>query len=155
MTDSAPVETFDPNAKLALICVDEMERKAETSAALQELGYRVHLAASGDEASERMRKNAYEVVVLDEAFQGASPHDNPLLAKIQWMPTPIRRYMFVALLGAEFTTLDNMMAFGKRVNAVISYNDLAQMKPILQRALADNDQFYRVFRQVLGEAGER
>ncbi len=146
-------ETFDVNARLALIAVDDGDRKGEVSAALQELGYRVHIAASADDGRDRLRKANYDVVVIDQAFQGGTLLDNPLLQLLQSMPMTARRYMLVALLGSEFKTLDNMTAFSQSVNAVVNYNDVAQVKAVFERAIAENDQFLRVIRTVLQEAG--
>lgn len=148
-------ETFDLNQKYALLAIDDEDRKGEVSAGLQELGYKVHLATSADDGRDRLRKTAYEIVVIDQGFQGGTLLDNPLLKLLQGMPMTTRRYMFVALLSPEVKTLDNMTAFAHSVNAVVSYNDIAQIKPILQRALVDNDQFFRVVRTVLQEAGKR
>ncbi len=146
---------FDINQRRALVCVDAADRQAPVTAALAELGYRVVAAATADEATERLRKETFEVLVVDEAFQGASPTDNAMLRSIQWMPMSTRRSMFVALLGGGVKTLDNMAAFARSVNAVVSYDDLAQVKPILERGITDNDQFYRVFREVLQDVGKR
>ena len=63
--------------------------------------------------------------------------------------------IFVALLGKEFKTSDNMTAFAESVNIVVNVNDIPQFQTIIQRGVVDNDQFYRVFRQVLQEAGKR
>jgi hypothetical protein len=146
---------YDANQRLALVCVDHAERKAAVTQALQELGYRAYVAENPTDTNERMRKESYEVLVLDEEFQGARPHDNPLLKAVQAMPMATRRYIFVVLLGKEFKTFDNMTAFCQSVNVVVNVNDMAQIKTIIQRGAADNDQFFRVFRQVLQEAGRR
>jgi hypothetical protein len=71
------------------------------------------------------------------------------------MSMTVRRYMFVALLGADVRTLDNATAFSRSVNAVVNVHDLVQLAPVLRRAIADNDAFYRVFRDVLQAAGKR
>ena len=144
-------EAFEVSPRLGLVCIDDGDRRTGAAAGIEELGYRVHVATSADDAAERIRKNSYEVVVVDQAFQGASPHDNPLLTKIQSLPMAARRSMFVTLLGAELKTFDAMIAFTKSVNLVVSYKDIAQLRAILQRAVADNDQFYQVFRRVLAE----
>ena len=146
---------YDANQRLALVCVDDAERKAAVTQALQELGYRAYLAENPADANERMRKESYEILVIDEEFQGATPHDNPLLKAVQAIPMATRRYIFVVLLGKELKTFDNMTAFCQSVNVVVNVNDMAQIKAIIQRGAADNDQFYRVFRQVLQEAGRR
>lgn len=148
-------EAFDINQRYALLAVDDPDRKAEVSAALQELGYRIHLAASADDGRERLRKTTYDLVVIDQAFQGGTPLDNELLALLQRMPMSTRRYMLVAVLAHDVKTLDNMTAFAMSANAVIHYNDVAQIRPILERAIADNDSFFRVVRTVLQESGKR
>jgi hypothetical protein len=107
------------------------------------------------DAAERMRKTSYQVMVVDEEFQGGAEHENLVLEGIRSMVMPIRRYIFVALLGKQFKTFDHMAAFTRSVNAVVSINDLSQIKGILQQGIAGNDEFYRVFRDVLHEAGRR
>ena len=148
-------EVFDINQRYAMVAVDDPDRKAEVSAALQEFGFRVHIATSMEDGRERLRKTTYDTIVIDQAFQGSSPLDNELLQLLQHMPMGNRRYMLVALLGHDVKTYDNMTAFAMSVNIVINYNDVAQVKPILERALAENDQFFRVLRTVLQEAGKR
>jgi CheY-like chemotaxis protein len=151
----AETETFDVNQRFALVAVDDENRKAAVTGALQELGLRVHAAATTDDGYDRLRKTSYDVVVIDQAFQGGTPLDNPLLQQVKTMPASTRRYMFVALLGQNLKTMDNMTAFAASVNGVINYNDLAQAKAILERGIAENDQFFRVLRSVLQEAGRR
>ena len=155
MGDSEKVETFDPNVRLALVCVNAGDRQDAVVQALQELGYRTQVAETPADTVERLRKMAYEVLIIDQEFQGATPHDNPVLKAIQVMPMTTRRYIFVVLLGKDFKTYDNMTAYSESVNLVVNVNDLSQVKVILERAVADNDLFYRVFRQVLQEAGRR
>ena len=148
-------EVFDINQRYGLLAVDDPDRKAEVSAALQELGYRVHIASSMEDGRDRLRKSSYDMVVIDQAFQGSTALDNELLRLLQGMPMTIRRYMLVTLLGHDVKTLDNMTAFGLSVNTVVNYNDVAQIRPILERAIGENDLFFRVIRNVLQEAGKR
>jgi CheY-like chemotaxis protein len=149
------IEGFDINQRFALVAIDDETRRLAVNDALQDLGFRVHFAASTDEGFDRLRKTSYEVVAIDQAFQGGTALDNPLLQHLQTMPSNTRRYMFLALLASDVKTLDNMSAFSASVNAVINYNDLAQAKAIFERAIAENDQFFRVIRTVLQEAGRR
>ena len=146
---------FDASARPALVCVDAGDRRTAVTAALSELGYAAEVATASADAIDRMRKINYVVVVVDETYEGATPLDNPVLKALGAMSMPVRRYMFVALLGADVKTLDNATAFARSVNAVVSVNDLGQLTPILRRAIADNDAFYRVFREVLQAAGKR
>ena len=149
---SQTVINVDP---VALVCVDDAARQAAVTQALEELGYSAEVGTTVAAVIDRLRKVSYDVIVLDETWDGATPLDNPLLAAIQAMPMPVRRYIFVALLGQGIKTLDHMMAFAKSVNLVVGYGDLREFTALLTGAIGDNDQFYRVFRQVLQEAGKR
>lgn len=154
-TAEAAEEAFEENQRLALVCDDVPDHQALIRTALQELGFKIHIPSNSADAVERMRKNSYEVIVLDEEYQGSSAHDNQVLKTIHAMTMPVRRYIFVTLLGKQFKTLDNMMAFAKSVNAVVNVNDVPQVKGILRQGMAENAQFYRVFQEVLREAGRR
>jgi CheY-like chemotaxis protein len=146
---------FDAAARPALICVDAGDRQTAVRSALGELGYAVEVPTGAADAIDRMRKTAYAVVVVDETYEGAAPLDNAVLKALAGMAMSLRRYMVVALLGADVKTLDNGTAFSRSVNAVVNVNDLAQLTSIFRRAIADNDAFYRVFREVLQAAGKR
>ena len=148
-------ESYDEGARLSLVCADAADRQASVKSVLQDLGYTVQVAGSAADAIERMRKSTYEVIVLDEEFQGSTEHDNAVLKALQTMPMSIRRYIFLALLGRRVRTLDNLMAFARSANLVVNINDLSQLKAILARGIADNDRFYRVYREVLRESGRR
>jgi CheY-like chemotaxis protein len=150
----APPPGLQPQ-RLALVCEDTPERQAVVKAALEQIGFTMYPAKDGAEAIERMRRDAFEVVILDEEFQGATPLDNPVLAALRAMPMATRRYMFVALLGRQYKTFDNMMAFTKSVNIVVNLNDLPHLPAILVKGVNGNNEFYRVFRTALHEAGKR
>lgn len=147
-------EAFDDARPRALVCA-EGELLATVKSALEQLGYVIHVPENAQNALNRIRKNIYPVVVVDEEYQGASPLDNPVLQGIRAMPMSIRRYMLVALVGKKLATFDHMMAFSKSVNVVVNLYDLPQLPAILKRAVADNEEFYRVFTEVLQAAGKR
>src|SRR5437870_5898197 len=71
------------------------------------------------------------------------------------MPISVRRHVFVVLLGREFKTFDNMIAFARSVNVVVNLNDLPHLPAIVRKGLEDNNEFYRVFREMLTEVGKR
>jgi CheY-like chemotaxis protein len=141
--------------RLALVCEDTPERQAVIKAALDAIGFTMYPAKDAAEAIERMRRDPFEVIILDEEFQGATPLDNPVLAGVRTMPMATRRYIFVALLGRQYKTFDNMMAFTRSVNIVVNLNDLPHLPAILVKGINDNNDFYRVFRTALQEVGKR
>jgi CheY-like chemotaxis protein len=146
-------ESYD--ARLALVCEDAPERQAIIKAALEQIGFAMLAVKNADEAVERMRRDVYELVILDEQYQGATPLDNPVLAAIRGMTMAQRRWMFVALVGREFKTFDNAMAFARSVNVVVTVNDLPHFPAILKKGITEHVEFYRTFRQVLTDAGKR
>ena len=65
----------------------------------------------------------------------------------------IRRNIFVIMLSTRFRTLDSMMAFNKSVNIIVNVSNINEFDKILRRGMADNDMFYRVFRDGLRKSG--
>jgi CheY-like chemotaxis protein len=141
--------------RLVLVCVDDSSRQNVIKAALDQLGFTMYAAKSAEEAVERLRRDPFEVAIVDEQFQGSSGLDNEVLQALQTMPMSIRRYMFVALLGRTYKTFDNMLAFSRSVNVVVNLNDLPHLPAILRKGITENNEFYRAFREMLAEVGKR
>ena len=148
MSDTVETPDFIQQQRLALVCESAAERQAVIKAALDQVGFTMHAPKNAEEAVERLRRDSYELVIVDERFQA-------VLAALYGMPMSTRRYIFVALVGREYKTFDNMMAFARSVNVVVNPNDLPHLPAILVKAMNENNQFYRVFREVLAEAGKR
>ncbi|MGH7276184.1 MAG: hypothetical protein ACREIY_04065 [Candidatus Rokuibacteriota bacterium] len=142
-------------AKLVLVCENAPERQGVIRAALEQLGYAMLSATTAEEATERMRRQIFEIMIVDEQFESSGVLDNAVLKMLNTMPIGIRRHMFVVLLGREFKTFDNMMAFTRSVNVVVNLNDLPHLPAIVKKGLEDNNDFYRVFRDMLAEVGKR
>ena len=148
-------ESQDFEARLALVCEDASERQAIIKAALEQIGFAMLTPKNAADAIERIRRDTYEIVIVDERYQGTGPLDNPVLAALRTMPMAQRRWMFVTLLGREFKTFDNGMAFARSVNVVVNLNDLPHLPAILKKGITDHVEFSRTFRQVLAEVGRR
>jgi len=146
-------DDFVEDQKLALICFDQPKIQTGVKAALEGLGYTVHVPAKAEDAIQRIRQNKYEVVLLHEGY-GGSVENNLVLQTIQPMAMPLRRHMCVGLIGKSFRTLDNMMAFAKSVSFVVAERELAKIKAITRQAMSANDQFYRIYREALRDAGK-
>ncbi|HEV8583775.1 MAG TPA: hypothetical protein VGT02_02290 [Methylomirabilota bacterium] len=153
MADEAPA-VFGTQ-KLVLVCENATERQGVIRAALEQLGYTMLPATTADEAAERIRRQVFEIVIVDEQFESSGVLDNAVLKVLHTMPISLRRQMFVVLLGREFKTFDNMMAFARSVNVVVNLNDLPHLPAILRKGLEDSNEFYRVFRDMLAEVGKR
>jgi CheY-like chemotaxis protein len=154
MADATNAQDF-ATPRLVLVCVDDASRQNVIKAALDQLGFTMFAAKSAEEAVERLRRDPFEVAIVDEQFQGSSALDNEVLQALQTMPMSIRRYMFVALLGRTYKTFDNMLAFSRSVNVVVNLNDLPHLPAILRKGITENNEFYRAFREMLTEVGKR
>lgn len=154
MADATNAQEFTA-PRLVLVCVDDASRQNVIKAALDQLGFTMYAAKSAEEAVERLRRDPFEVAIIDEQFQGSSALDNEVLQALQTMPMSTRRYMFVALLGRTYKTFDNMLAFSRSVNVVVNLNDLPHLPAILRKGITENNEFYRAFREILAEVGKR
>ena len=154
MADATNAQEFAA-PRLVLVCVDDASRQNVIKAALDQLGFTMYAAKSAEEAVERLRRDPFEVAVIDEQFQGSNGLDNEVLQALQTMPMSTRRYMFVALLGRTYKTFDNMLAFSRSVNVVVNLNDLPHLPAILRKGITENNEFYRAFREILAEVGKR
>ena len=120
---------------------------------LDGLGYTVHIPLTPDDAVHRVRANHYELLILHEEY-GGTTESNLVLQTIQPMTMVLRRHMCVGLVGREFRTFDYLTAFTKSVNFVVAERELSKIRGIVRQAVAENDQFYRVFRESMRNAGK-
>ena len=141
--------------RLVLVCENAPERQSIIGAALEQLGFTMLPATTAEEAIERLRRSPFEIVIVDERFESSGVLDNAVVRTLNTMPISLRRQIFVVLLGREFKTFDNMMAFARSVNVVVNLNDLPHLPAIIRKGLEDNNEFYRVFREMLVEVGRR
>lgn len=140
---------FVSNAdKPALIAFSTPEWLDEIKAALQELGYKVHTAATHSDFLIRFGQAQYQLVILEELFAANTPDENLTLKAVQNMPLTQRRHATVLLVGNAFQTFAPMEAFKQSVHAVINSSELFLMKQLVEKAVADNDVFLHNFREV-------
>lgn len=150
----APVEEFQEGLRLSMVCDDRLDRQEGMSAALRELGYKPHVAPRPREALAWLYQHRYEVILIHEDFGGGPPAHNPLVVGLAALPMSQRRHFCVGLVGKNIRTMDNVTAFHHSVHFVVNERDLPRLKSIVRSAIAENDAFYRVFREVLRQVGK-
>jgi len=79
--------------------------------ALQELGYKVHTAATHSDFLLRFSQAQYQVVVVEELFGANNLEENLTLTALQKMTSSTRRHATVLLVGDSFQTFVPMEAF--------------------------------------------
>ncbi|MGO9013790.1 MAG: hypothetical protein ACLQF0_02305 [Dissulfurispiraceae bacterium] len=152
---TADAEEYEEELRSALVCEDNAEFKSAINAALEGLKYGIEFAQSAEDAFEKLKFNQYGVIVLNERFGGSSPENNAVYKFLQFMPMSARRRIFLALIGKDFKTGDNMTAFAKSSNITVNEKDIRNFKATMKKSIADNDQFYKVFRESLVKIGKK
>jgi len=148
-----PFDFVEEGALTAMVCVGEATVGDKLAQVLEGLGYRLTRANSAREALKRCRFHVYDVIILDELFDTADPHQNVVLTYLAGLPMAVRRGTFVCLLTNRYRTTDKMAAFAASVNLVVNKGNLDAITPILKGALTENAVFYRIFRETLKKLG--
>ena len=134
--------------KPALIAFSTPEWLQEAKNALQELGYKVHTAATHSDFLMRFSQVLYQVALVEELFGANTPDENLTLKALQIMPGSQRRHSTILLIGNSFQTFTPMEAFQQSVHAVINSSELFLLKQLVEKAVADNQLFLQSFRDV-------
>ncbi len=134
--------------KPALIAFSTPEWLEAAKVALQELGYKVHTAATHSDFLIRFSQVRYQLVVVEERFAANTIEENLTLKALQTMPMNQRRHATVILFGDSFQTFTPMQAFQQSVHAVINSSELFLLKQLIEKAVADNTLFMASFREV-------
>ncbi|SPD73527.1 conserved hypothetical protein [uncultured Desulfobacterium sp.] len=152
--EPSPMESYEEGTKLALVAENSTENKEKTGRSLDDIGYKCIMAESTSQAISKMRFNKLDLVLLSDHFDGIELDQNPVRQYINHISMSVRRQMFVVLVADHFTTMDQMMAFAMSANLVINRRDMDKLGGILKNAISDNENFYRVFMEALGQAGK-
>jgi hypothetical protein len=152
--------TFDfvsTTDKPALLAFSTPEWLDAARTALQELGYKVHTAATHGDFLVRFSQVRYQVVVVEELFAANNIAENLTLQVLQGMPMSQRRHATILLVGDSFQTFTPLQAFQQSVHAVINTSELFLLKQLFEKAVADNTLFLNNFQEAhsrLAEAKE-
>jgi len=133
--------------KPALLAFSTPEWMESARTALQELGYKVHTAATHSDFLIRFSQVRYHVVILEERFAANTIEENLTLQALQRMPAGQRRHSTIILLGESFQTFTPLQAFQQSVHAVINSSELFLLKQLVEKAIADNTIFLTKYRE--------
>lgn len=152
--DDTSLGFYEEGTRLALVLDSDEARKEILRAAVEDQGFRFVDSPGTRDAIGKMRFHVFDLIVLTEGFDGQPLEHSPIINSLNHSPMPVRRKIFLALVGDQFQTMDNMMAFAMSANLVIHSSDIEKMSAILKKALAENDRFYKVFMDALKETGK-
>ena len=148
-----PFDFVEEEGRTALICESDPSIKKKIADVLHIMDYHFTEAESARDALKQMRYHDYDMIIVNEDFDTKNPDSNGVLIYLERLSMDIRRNIFVAMISSRFHTMDNMMTFNKSVNLIINIKNIDDIDKILQRGIADNEFFYRVFRESLKKTG--
>ena len=140
---------FDVNDNTALVCIDHQQYQKLVVPQLIDMTYKVHLGLFEEDVLLKLKTYNYNVVIVYENFKGSTAQNNPILAEMVQRSGSQRRDHFVVLLSHRFATNDAMSAFVQSVDQIINVTDLANLKPVLRRGVAQYRELYQSFHETL------
>ncbi len=149
-----PFEFLEEGVETALICEPDEAIIEKIRSALENMNYNITEAPSTRDALKYMRFHTFDLVVLNETFDGGDPGSNYVLNYLGQIPMITRRHVYVVLVGSSNRTGDNMIAFNKSVNLILHHDNLDDFEIILKQSLADNREFYRILNESLKKVGK-
>ena len=142
--------TFDfltTTDKPALIALSTPEWQELARAALTELGYKVHVAATHSDFVTNFVQVPYQVVVIEECFAADTAPENRSMAFLQQAQMQLRRHATVIVVGDSFTSFNPMQAFELGAHLVVNRSEMMLLIQFIQKAVADNDMFLHGYRE--------
>lgn len=146
---SVEFDFLTPEDKPALLGLSTPELQDTAKTALDQLGYKVHIAANHGEFLHKFGQVSYHVIILEEMFASATPEENESLQMLQRMPMNRRRHAVVVLFGFTMATFNPLQAFQQGVHAVVNPSEMFLLIQLIQKAVADNDMFLHSLREGL------
>ncbi len=140
---------FDLSDNTALVCVDHQQYQKLIVPQLIDIGYKVHLGLFEEDVVLKLQTYSYNVVIIYENFKDSKAENNPILREMVSRSGAERRAHFVVLLSHRFATNDAMSAFVQSVDQIVNVSDLANLKPVLRRGVAQYHELYTPFHETL------
>jgi predicted Zn finger-like uncharacterized protein len=150
---NAPFEFVEEGVHTALVCEEDEEIRRKVRSILERLDFNVTEAESTRDALRYMRFHLFDLVAVDESFDGGNVDTNHMLKYLGQFPLSTRRNIFVLLLSSQFRTGDRMMAFNKSVNLVVNLAEIDGLESFLKSSLRENAEFYGILRESLEKYG--
>ena len=121
--------------------------------AVVDLGYTYVTAENTREAIGKLRFHHFDLLVLSDRFDGIELEQSPIAHYLNHLPMSIRRRIFLAIIGDDFRTMDQLTAFAWSANLVVARQDLQRLSVVLQQAMMSHNKFYKVLKDTLAELG--
>lgn len=144
---SASFDFLTTTDKPALLALSTPEWQELAHAALTELGYKVHTAATHGDFITNFMQVPYQVVIMEECFAADTAPENRSLGFLQTAQMNMRRHSTVILVGDSYTSFNPMQAFQLGVHLVVNRSEMLLLIQFVQKAVADNEMFLHGYRE--------
>lgn len=145
-----PFGYISPDEETAMVCEQDPVIRDKVVGELKKMGFATIQPSGFKEALKYMRFHIFNVIVLDEDFDTGVWETNNVLRYLENLNMSARRQTFTVLVSSKIATLDNLEAFNKSVNLVIHKRDIGGVDKIMRQAMAEHEEFYRIFREKIG-----
>jgi hypothetical protein len=132
-------------SRSALVIYDNEEIQDLLNDKLTAIGYHVVIALNVRDAAKQLKFGSFKVVLLQEDYYGANQKSNQLLKALNNLELSVRRKMFIGLIGPNFTSLDDLMAFTLSMDTVINSRDLDDIERLLISATGHVAKFFATY----------
>jgi len=131
-----------------LLCLGE--KADETARLLAKNGYKVYVAQTPAQASERLRDGKTEILMFSPDFAADLGGAAIIQQKANAMYSSERRRLFLISLEDAGTTMNANDAFLRNLNLIVNTGDLAQLPLILNRSVGDFNDLYHNYNKASG-----
>lgn len=140
-------EFLSPSDKPALLALSNPEWLETARAALEELGFKTHVASTHGDFITSFMQVPYHLVIIEELFSCDNSPENRSLAYVQTASMSLRRHSTVILVGESYTSYNPLQALQLSVHLVVNPAELSLFVHFVQKAIGDNDLFLHTFRE--------
>ncbi len=133
----------------SLVCEEDSSVQNAFTEALKSLNYKVQASSNVEHALKRLQFNKYNIIALDETFGEDTIEKNKVLNYFNIIDMDTRRDIFLVLISYSVQTYDNMAALTNNINLIVNVKDLLELPNLLNMALIDNRQFYKMYKEIL------
>lgn len=138
----------------ALVCVNVPAERLQVITSLKQIGYVPHSIKDPGEAIERLRIEAYAIVVLCDGFDPPEQGGPSIQSYLANMGMTRRRNIHVVLIDPNLASNDQRAAFSHSVDLVLHPNDLPHFEEALGHSKTEKEIRYRVLKESLRAMGK-
>ncbi|MDR1578599.1 MAG: hypothetical protein LBT86_10325 [Deltaproteobacteria bacterium] len=150
---SIQLDEIAEGIKSALVAYDNEEVQAALFTKLTNIGYRPVMALNVRDAVKQLKFGRFRLMLIQEDYYGATLSSNQLIRAVNSLELSIRHEMFIAVIGPNFTSLDDLTAFSLSLDTVINTADLDDIERILISGMGHVQKFYATYNEMLLQRG--